>query len=74
LFEQYEVVGGDKINRQTLLWYQIFSLWKQAILTLGCALRAADGKTHQDVLLSWVVRGAGYTVLEAFRRHLVVQI
>jgi len=65
----YEAAGGLPINRRTLLWHIIFCTWKQYVLSLGCALRAAEGLTHQDVLLSWIA-GGGSTISESLRRLL----
>lgn len=72
LVEAYEAAGGLPIDRQKLLWHKIFCTWKQLILSLGCALRAGDGLTHQDVLLSWL-SSCGYTLCEALRRQLEKQ-
>lgn len=69
LVEAYEAAGGLKIDRRKLAWHKLFCTWKQLILSLGCALRAAEGLTHQDVLLSWLSTG-GYTISESLRRQL----
>lgn len=69
LVEAYEAAGGLPIDRKTLAWHKIFCTWKQLVLSLGCALRAGDGLTHQDVLLSWLSAG-GYTLSEALCRLL----
>lgn len=69
LIEAYEAAGGLPINRTTLHWHKVFCTWKQFILSLGCALRAGDGRSHQDILLSWLSAG-GYTLSEALRRML----
>lgn len=69
LIEQYEAAGGLPINRKTLIWHKIFCTWKQFVLSLGCALRAGDGRTHQDVLLTWL-SGGGYVLSESLRRLL----
>jgi aminoglycoside phosphotransferase (APT) family kinase protein len=70
LIEGYEAAGGLSIDAQRLVWHKIFCTWKQLVLSLGCALRAGDGRTHQDVLLSWLA-GCGYTLCEALRRLLL---
>ena len=69
LIEQYEAAGGLPISRKTLIWHKIFCTWKQFVLSLGCALRAGDGRTHQDVLLTWL-SGGGYVLSESLRRLL----
>jgi aminoglycoside phosphotransferase (APT) family kinase protein len=69
LVEAYETAGGLPVDRRTLVWHKIFCTWKQVVLSLGCALRAGDGLTHQDVLLTWL-SSAGSTLSEALRRLL----
>lgn len=69
LIERYEAAGGLPIDRKTLHWHKVFCTWKQFILSLGCALRAAEGLSHQDVLLTWLA-GGGYPISEALRRLL----
>lgn len=69
LVEQYEAAGGLPIDRRKLAWHKIFCTWKQLVLSLGCALRAGDGRTHQDVLLTWL-SGGGYVLSESLRRLL----
>lgn len=66
LLDAYAEAGGLPIDRQTLRWHKMFCTWKQLILSLACALRAGDGRSHQDVLLSWLSAG-GYTLSEALR-------
>ncbi len=69
LVEAYEAAGGLPINRRTLHWHKVFCTWKELVLSLGSALRAGDGQSHQDVLLSWLA-GCGYMLCEALRRML----
>lgn len=69
LLEAYEAAGGLPIDAKKLAWHKILSTWKQFILSLGCALRAGDGRTHQDVLLSFLSSG-GYAISESLRRLL----
>ncbi|MFW2828712.1 phosphotransferase family protein [Sphingomonas sp. ID0503] len=69
LLDAYAAAGGLPIDPQKLAWHKVLSTWKQFVLSLGCALRAGDGQTHQDVLLSFLAAG-GYTISEALRRLL----
>jgi aminoglycoside phosphotransferase (APT) family kinase protein len=69
LIEAYEGAGGLRIDKRVLHWHKVFCVWKQLILSLGCALRAGDGMTHQDVLLTWLSAG-GYVLSETLRRFL----
>ncbi|MFD2578038.1 phosphotransferase [Novosphingobium colocasiae] len=57
LVEQYEAAGGLPIDRKNWPGTRFFCTWKQLVLSLGCALRAGDGRTHQDVLLTWLSGG-----------------
>jgi hypothetical protein len=41
----------------------------QLVQSLGCTLRACDGSTHQNVLLTWL-SSTGSTLSEALRRLL----
>jgi len=69
LLDAYANAGGLPIDPDKLAWHKIYSTWKQLILSLGCALRACEGQTHQDVLLSFLSAG-GYPISEALRRLL----
>lgn len=69
LISEYEAMGGTPIDPARLHFYRVFCAWKQVILSLGCALRAAEGHTHQDVLLGWLAAG-GYPIMESLRRLL----
>lgn len=69
LLEAYAAAGGLPIDEKALAWHTIYSTWKQLILSLGCALRASEGQTHQDVLLTFLSAG-GYPISEALRRLL----
>lgn len=66
-FEEYEKKSGFKIDPKTLHWYGIYNRYSLAVMTLATGYRAArNGKTHQDVLLTWVI-GVGYSFLEEIR-------
>lgn len=69
LVDAYLAAGGLPIDRRRLFWHKVFCTWKQLVLSLGCALRAGDGLTHQDVLLTWL-GSCGYTISESLRRML----
>ena len=71
LIAAYEKASGLTVDRRRLHYYTVLSFWRGAIMTLGSALRCADGaKTHQDIVLTWF--GAlGYSLLESLRRALL---
>jgi aminoglycoside phosphotransferase (APT) family kinase protein len=54
-FEAYERASGRSVNRKTLHWYKVFNAFSIVVLTLATGWRIArNGKTHQDVLVSWL--------------------
>lgn len=68
--EAYQRTSGLKVDEQRLHYYTVLVFWRGAIMTLGSALRAANGgKSHQDVVLGWFA-GIGYNLLESLRRSL----
>ena len=70
-YRAYEEASGLTLNRATLHYYQLFHAYRAAVIVLGSGYRAAlNGKTHQDLLLNWIM-GLGYTNLELIRKMLV---
>ncbi len=66
----YEKASGLPVDPERLRYYTVLAFWRGALMTVGTALRAADGaKSHQDVLLAWFGE-LGYTLLESLRRAL----
>lgn len=66
----YEQRSGLKVDKRRLHYYTVFCQWRAAIMTLGSALRTADGaKSHQDIVLTWFA-GLGYSLLESLRQSL----
>ncbi len=66
-FDAYERASGLPVNRRTLQWYRIFNAYWFAVIVLGAGYRAArNGKTHQDVLVAWLV-GLGPMLLAELR-------
>ena len=63
----YEQATGLSVNAKTLRWYQIYNAWMMATLSLATGYRAArNGKTHQDVLVTWLI-GIGPMLLDELR-------
>lgn len=61
--ETYEKASGLTVNSKTLHFYKVFNTYKSATICLSTSYRnPAGGKTHQDVLLTWM-SGISYAVL-----------
>lgn len=66
-YEAYEKASGLTVNRQSIKFYQLFNAYKCVVLSLATGSRIARlGKTHQDILVAWLV-GVGYPILEQMR-------
>lgn len=66
-FEAYEKASGLTIDAKTIRWYKVYNAYTIAILTLATSYRIArNGKTHQDVLVTWLI-GIGYMILDELR-------
>ena len=62
--EAYQQASGLKVNAKTMHWYKVYNNYSIAILALATGYRAArNGKTHQDVLVTWLI-GIGYMILD----------
>ncbi|MGQ0697281.1 MAG: phosphotransferase family protein [Panacagrimonas sp.] len=65
--EAYEKASGLKVDRKSLHWYQVFNAYSMVAMTLGTSYRVArNGKSHQDILLAWLL-GVGYMLLDEIR-------
>lgn len=63
----YEQATGLTVNPQTLHWYKVYNAYMMACLSLATGYRAASGgKTHQDVLVTWLI-GIGPMLLDEMR-------
>ena len=63
----YEQATGLTVNAQTLHWYKVYNAYMMACLSLATGYRAASGgKTHQDVLVTWLI-GIGPMLLDEMR-------
>lgn len=68
--DEYERASGFRVNSKSLLWYKIYNNYSLAILLIGSGYRvASNGKTHQDVLISWLM-GLGSMILDQMRVQL----
>ena len=69
-FEAYEKASGFSVDPKALHWYKVYNNFSLAILIIGSGYRVArNAKTHQDVLLSWLM-GIGYMVLDEMRSQI----
>ncbi len=67
---EYEKATGMPVDENRLKYYSVLTTWKAAIIVLGTGYRVAKGgKTHQDVVVSWL-SGIGYLVLDNLRNAL----
>jgi aminoglycoside phosphotransferase (APT) family kinase protein len=68
--EAYERAANRRIEPRTLHWYKVYNNYSLAVLLIGTAYRVArNAKTHQDVLVAWVI-GLGYRVLDQMRAQM----
>ncbi len=66
-YERYEQASGQKINPKTVHWYKVYNLYCMGVLCLATGYRTArNGKTHQDVLVTWLM-GVGYMNVDEMR-------
>ena len=66
-YEAYEKASGLAVVPQVVNFYKVLNSLKVAAVTLAASYRAArGGKTHQDVLVAWVI-GIAYVVMDDLR-------
>lgn len=69
-FEAYEKASGLSVERKSLHWHKVYNAFSLVVLLLATGYRVARaGKTHQDVLVAWLI-GIGYTILDDMRDQL----
>lgn len=69
-FTAYEKASGLAVNHDTLKFYDMFNNYKCAVIAIATAYRAPrNGKTHQDVLVAWLL-GIGYLLVDELRTQL----
>ena len=65
--EAYEKASGLKVDIKALHYYQVFNAYSMIAMTLGTSYRVAkNGKSHQDILLAWLL-GVGYMLMDEMR-------
>lgn len=66
-FDAYQRASGREINPRTLHWYKVYNAYLLCVLVLATGYRIArNGKTHQDVLVTWV-SGIGHLLMDDMR-------
>ena len=69
-YARYEAASGLAVDPVRLRYYRILNNYQLVASTLGTAQRVARlGRSHQDVLLSWI-EGAVYGLAADLRAHL----
>jgi aminoglycoside phosphotransferase (APT) family kinase protein len=69
-YRRYEEASGLAVDRERLRYYRMLNNYQLIASTLGTAQRVARlGRSHQDVLLSWI-EGAVYPLAADLRQHL----
>ena len=65
--EAYEKASGLSVNAKSVHWYKVFNGYMMATLMHATCYRIArGGKTHQDVLITWIM-GIGHMLQEEMR-------
>ena len=65
--DAYQKASGLEVNPKTVHWYKVYNDYMMATLLFATGFRIArNGKTHQDVLVTWLM-GIGYMLLEEMR-------
>ena len=69
-YRRYEAASGLAVDRERLRYYRILNNYQLIASTLGTAQRVARlGRSHQDVLLSWI-EGVVYSLAADLRQQL----
>lgn len=67
-YERYEKASGLTINPKTVHWYKVYNAYSISVLILATGYRIArNGKTHQDILVAWLM-GIGYMIVDEMRK------
>lgn len=69
-FAAYERASGLQVDPRTLHYYKVYTGYMQGVISLATTYRIArNGKTHQDVLLAWIL-GIGAMLIDDLRKLL----
>jgi aminoglycoside phosphotransferase (APT) family kinase protein len=65
--QAYQRASGLTVSPRTMHWYKAYNGYCMAVLILATGYRIArNGKTHQDVLVTWLI-GIGYMIMDELR-------
>jgi len=65
--EAYVKVSGKNVAARKVHWYKVYNAFMMVTLTLATGYRVArNGKTHQDVLVTWLL-GIAYMLMDEMR-------
>lgn len=69
-YAAYEKASGLPVIPAVIDYYEIFSLYKLVAITLATMHRiAVCGKTHQDIMVAWLI-GVSYPLLDLLRTRM----
>lgn len=69
-YAAYEAATGFVLDRRVLEYYHVYHAFRAAVIVLATGYRASvNGKTHQDLLLNWIM-GLGYVNMALIRKLL----
>lgn len=64
-FELYEQSSGLKVDPDRVHYYRVLNMFKLAVIVKATSYRVADGaKTHQDILVAWLIGLNGVVLSE----------
>lgn len=65
---RYSEKTGLPVDRKKIEYYRIMNTWKSVIIVLGTGIRCVKGgKSHQDILLTWLA-GFGHICVDSLTR------
>ena len=68
--EKYEQTSGNIVDPKRLIYFEIFSYYKAAVIAVATSLRTSYGsKTHLDAMMN-LISGFGYISISALQRML----
>ena len=69
-YEAYEKASGLTLDPKAILYHQMLQAYRAGAALIGTGYRAPrNGKTHQDLVLNWIM-GLGYVALDFLRTTL----
>lgn len=70
-YAAYERTTGLSVDPARIRYFRVYNAWVAAIVCLATAYRAAKGgKSHQDIVLTWL-NGIGGLLMEQLRQNLL---